>query len=187
MNVMQPTLSTPRLLLRPYSAADAPAACRLAGDVRIADTTVSIPHPYSQEAAEAWIATHAKGFEQKTEMIFAVETKSDHQLTGTVSLLNISGAHARAELGYWISVENWGKGFCTEAVLRLIQFASEELGITRFTSLCFARNPSSARVMEKAGLKREGYLVQHMFKNGCCEDLLLYGLALPGRQEYQQQ
>ena len=186
MNVMQPTLSTPRLLLRPYSAADAPEACRLAGDVRIADTTVAIPHPYSQEAANAWIATHAKGFEQKTEMIFAVETKSDHQLTGTVSLLNITGAHARAELGYWIGVENWAKGFGTEAVLRLIQFASEELGITRFTALCFARNPASARVMEKAGLKREGYLVQHLFKNGRYEDLLLYGLVLPGRQPFIQ-
>jgi RimJ/RimL family protein N-acetyltransferase len=181
MNVMQPTLSTPRLLLRPYSAADAPAACRLAGDIRIADTTMAIPHPYTMKTAEAWIATHAKGFEQKTEMIFAVETKSDNQLTGTVSLLNISGTDARAELGYWISVDNWGKGFCTEAVLRLIQFATEELGITRITALCFARNPASARVMEKAGLKREGCLVQHLFKNGRYEDLLLYGLVLPGR------
>jgi RimJ/RimL family protein N-acetyltransferase len=180
---MQPTLSTHRLLLRPYTADDAPEACRLAGDVLIADTTMAIPHPYSQEAAEAWIATHAKGFEQKTEMIFAIETKTDHQLTGTVSLLNISSTHATVELGYWISVENWGKGFCTEAVSRLIKFASEELGITRFTALCFARNPASARVMEKAGMKREGYLVQHIFKNGCYEDLLLYGLVLPGRQE----
>jgi [ribosomal protein S5]-alanine N-acetyltransferase len=174
-------LSTPRLLLRPYTTADAPEACRLAGDSRIAETTVAIPHPYSQEAAEAWIATHARGFEQKSEMIFAVETKTDHQLTGTVSLLNISADHARADLGYWISVENWGKGFCTEAVLRLIQFATEELGITRITALCFARNPASARVMEKAGLKREGCLVQHLFKNGRYEDLLLYGLVLPGR------
>jgi len=68
----------------------------------------------------------------------------------------------------------------------MIQFASEELGITRITALCFARNPASARVMEKAGLKREGYLVQHHFKNGMYEDLLLYGLVLPGRQPFIQ-
>lgn len=72
---------------------------------------------------------------------------------------------------------------CTEAVLRLIQFASEKLGITRFTALCLARNPASARVMEKAGMKREGYLVKYIFKNGQYEDLLLYGLVLQGRQE----
>ena len=179
---MQPTLSTPRLLLRPYTTEDAPETCRLAGDIRIADTTLAIPHPYSKEAAEAWIATHSRGFEQKTGIIFAVETQPDKKLTGTVSLFNISATHATAELGYWISAENWGKGFCTEAVLRLIQFAREELGITRFTALCFARNPASAKVMEKAGMKREGYLVQHIFKNGRYEDLLLYGMVLPGRQ-----
>jgi len=110
-----------------------------------------------------------------------VELRTNGALAGTVSLLEISEKHSRAELGYWIAFEHWGKGICTEAGCRLNAFANEYLGVTRIVARCMARNPASARVMEKSGLKREGYLHKHTLKNGRYEDMLLYGLVLPGR------
>lgn len=180
---MQPTLHTERLILRPFSLADAEDVRRLAGDPRIADTTLSIPHPYPEGAAEAWIATHAAGFAARKEIVFAVTEAKSGSLVGTVVLLDISVEHAMAELGYWTGTEYWSRGFGTEAALRLIQFAREELGLTRIVAKCLARNPASARVMEKLGLQREGYLVQHIKKHGRYEDVLFYGLVLPGRNE----
>ena len=53
-----PTLRTERLVLRPFQAADSRAVSELAGERAIADTTISIPHPYSTEQAEEWIARH---------------------------------------------------------------------------------------------------------------------------------
>ena len=58
----QPILETPRLILRPFSAADAPAVRTLAGAHELARTTLSVPHPYEDGMAEAWIGTHAAGF-----------------------------------------------------------------------------------------------------------------------------
>lgn len=52
-------LHTPRLLLRPFDLADAPAVQRLAGEKDIAANTLTVPHPYPDGAAEEWIASHA--------------------------------------------------------------------------------------------------------------------------------
>ena len=177
---MQPILESSRLVLRPFQEGDAPAVQRLAGDRRIADAATTIPHPYPDGAAEAWIASHLPSFIAGTEITYAVTQREGALLVGTVSLLDISTKHARAELGYWTGVEFWGSGYCTEAVCRLIPFAYEHLGTTRVVARCLARNPASARVMEKAGLRKEGYLAKHVVKNGTYEDVLLYGLVLPG-------
>ena len=178
---MQPFLESTRLVLRPFQSGDAQAVQRLAGDRRVADAATTIPHPYPDGAAEAWIATHTPSFIAGTEVTYAVTLLDGGSLVGTVSLLDISKKHARAELGYWTGVEYWGSGYCTEAVCRLIPFAYEHLGVTKIVARCLARNPASARVMEKAGLKKEGRLAQHVLKNETYEDVLIYGLVLPGR------
>jgi hypothetical protein len=67
----QPTLTTERLILRPFVPADAKAVQRLAGDRAIADTTERIPHPYEDGMAEAWIATHAQQFRERKGCTFA--------------------------------------------------------------------------------------------------------------------
>ncbi|HSI60720.1 MAG TPA: GNAT family N-acetyltransferase [Ideonella sp.] len=179
---MQPTLTTQRLTLRPFTQADAKEVQRLAGDARVAATTTTIPHPYPDDAAEAWIATHEGLYQARTELVFAVTLRASGTLVGAASLLDVSEAHARAELGYWIAVEHWSSGYGTEAAGRLIQFAHEALAITRVVARCMARNKASAAVMEKCGLQREGHLVRHVLKNGQYEDILLYGLVLPGRE-----
>ena len=53
----QPTLATPRLLLRAFALTDARRVTELAGDRAIADTT-TLPHPYADGLAADWIATH---------------------------------------------------------------------------------------------------------------------------------
>jgi RimJ/RimL family protein N-acetyltransferase len=153
----------------------------LAGDERVALAASAIPHPYPDGAAQAWISTHQQGFAARREVTFAVVLLGTDELVGAVSLLDLAPEHARGELGYWTGVAHWGKGYCTEAVIRLIEFAQQELGVTRVVGRCSARNQASARVMEKAGLRREGLLPSHVYRHGKYDDVLLYGLVLPGR------
>ncbi|PZP62527.1 MAG: N-acetyltransferase [Pseudoxanthomonas spadix] len=178
---MQPVLETERLLLRPYLATDAADVQRLAGDARVADTTANIPHPYPDGAAQAWIAAQASALAAGTRIAYAVTLRRDGALIGTVDLHEMSRTHARAMLGYWIGVPYWGQGYATEATRRLIDHGHTAHGLSRIGGACLARNPASARVMEKAGLRLEGRLVAHECKHGVFEDLLLYGRALPGR------
>jgi [ribosomal protein S5]-alanine N-acetyltransferase len=180
---MQPLLESARLVLRPFQESDSSDVKRLAGDKRIADTTTTIPHPYPEGAAQAWIATHAQTFSARSQITYAVTLRGSGVLVGTVSLMDISPKHSRAELGYWTGVEFWGLGYCTEAVCRIIPFAYEHLNTTKIVARCLARNQASARVMEKAGLLKEGHLSKHVLQNGNYEDVLLYGLALAQRHD----
>ena len=177
----QPTLHSARLTLRPFTLSDAQDVQRLAGDARVADTTIAVPHPYPAGAAQASIATHAEAFAARREITFAIVPRDDAALLGAVSLVDIAGRHARAELGYWVGVPYWGQGYGTEDVQRLIQYAHKSLQLTRITARCMLRNAASARVMAKAGLQREGLLPSHLRVHGVYEDILIYGLCLPGR------
>lgn len=166
---MLPTLTTERLRLRPFALTDAAEVQRLAGDRRIADTTKTVPHPYLDGMAEAWIATHSKSASTN----LAVEHEG--RLVGAMSLATDAGSH-QAELGYWIGEPYWGRGFATEAARALLAHALEALGLDRVHACHLSRNPASGRVLAKLGMKHEGRRVGHVKKWGLLEDLELYGV-----------
>jgi ribosomal-protein-alanine N-acetyltransferase len=173
---VQPRIQSKRLLLRPYELEDASSVQRLAGDRRVAEPTAAVPHPYPDGAAQAWISTHSASFASRRGVSYAVTLASTTELVGTVSLLEISSLHARAEIGYWIGFEHWGFGYCTEALGMLTVFAEEALGLTRLIGRCIASNVGSARVLEKSGFSLEGRQAKHFLnKGGHYEDMLLFG------------
>jgi len=180
----RPALQTGRLLLRPFVAEDADDVQRLAGDVRIARGTAAVPHPYPDGAAEQWIASHEALAEAGRELVFAVTLRASGELVGAASLLAISAAHARAELGYWIGPPYWSQGYATEAVRALVDWGTRDLVLTRIVARCLAWNTASAAVLRKAGLKDEGRLVQHEIRDGVPVDYLLFGLVLPRRSQH---
>ena len=100
--LQRPTLHTARLVLRPFEPGDAPVVQRLAGDRAIADTTLSIPHPYGDGIAEHWIAGHQAAFEAGKSLPSAVTLRETGELIGAIGLNSIDSSHRNAELGYWI-------------------------------------------------------------------------------------
>jgi RimJ/RimL family protein N-acetyltransferase len=180
---MQPSLRSNRLLLRSYTLADAPIVQRLAGDRRVALPTAAIPHPYPDGAAESWISTHPELFAARKGVCFAITVGATAELVGTMSLLDIAAAHARGEVGYWVGLQHWGNGYCTEALHLLMSFAEEHFALTRLTGRCVASNVASARVMEKVGFSLEGRLIKHVLREGRYEDMLLFGRCSWNRGE----
>lgn len=172
----QPTLHTRRLILRPLTLEDAPIVQRLAGRREIADTTISIPHPYSEEQARQWIAGAADLFAKGKSVIFAVQLKREGSLAGAIGLRDIDTEHLQAELGYWVAVECWGQGYATEAAQAVLTFGFEQLGLNRIYAHHMVRNPSSGRVLVKLGMKEEGVLRQRVRKWGRFEDVVLMAL-----------
>jgi RimJ/RimL family protein N-acetyltransferase len=171
----QPTLETPRLVLRPLTRADAPAVQRLAGDREVASTTLNIPHPYPDGAAEAWIDTLPIAYDAGDAVVFGVTLRDGGELVGTCGL-SLDLTHARAEIGYWIGRDFWGRGVATEAARAVIGYAFTRLGVRRVFAHFYTRNPASGAVMRKLGMRHEGKLRQHVLKWGVFEDIELYGV-----------
>ena len=147
MNVL-PTLHTRRLILRPFTLTDAPAVQRLAGAPGIFSTTRTIPHPYEDGMAEAWISARADAFANGQAASFAV-TLHDDTLVGATGLA-LEPADLRAELGYWVGVPYWGHGYAAESAAAVMAFGFDTLHLNRIHACFLRRNPASGRVMESS-------------------------------------
>ncbi len=174
VNEGPPRLQSKRLLLRPFAVSDAPRVQQLAGDREIAATTSLIPHPYPDGEAERWISTHPQSFANGESARFAITLRADSLLIGAIGL-EIQPKHNRAEVGYWIGRNYWGQGYATEA-LRVVLTYGFSRGLHRIWAEHFAHNPSSGRVMQKAGMRHEGTLRHHMVKWGRAVDCEVYGI-----------
>ena len=170
----QPRLRTARLLLRPLTLADAPRVRELAGEFAVADTTLNVPHPYPEGAAERWIATLGLSWQSGESGVWAIVPRGQ-EMAGTIGLM-FGLQHLRAEMGYWVGRPYWGRGYATEAARALLQLAFGTLELERVMAQHMARNPASGAVLRKIGMRHEGTLRQHMRKWGKMEDVETYGI-----------
>jgi [ribosomal protein S5]-alanine N-acetyltransferase len=177
MNV-QPILTTERLTLRPFVPDDAFDVERYAGVREIADTTLTIPHPYPHGVAANWILTHSPAWENGTAATFAIVETGSGRLSGVTSLM-INREHRRAELGYWIALDRWNRGYATESSQCLVDYGFEVLGLHRIESRHFLRNPASGRVMQKLGMQQEGVERDWAIKGDHYESMAVYSILEP--------
>jgi [ribosomal protein S5]-alanine N-acetyltransferase len=179
----QPVLDTARLVLRPFTPGDAPLLAQLACKFRVADTTASIPHPYSAEQALQDIHKFNDEFGRGVGAYFAIALRQAPQsLIGCVLLKLIDRRDEQGELGYWIDEMESGKGYATEAARALLDFGFNVLGLNRISACHMTRNPASGRILEKLGMQQEGCLRQGAKKWGKYEDLLIWAIL---REEFK--
>jgi [ribosomal protein S5]-alanine N-acetyltransferase len=170
-----PTLTTERLALRPFALSDAPTVQKLAGARDVAMMTTTIPHPYEDGIAEAWIETHQDAFDQGEEVVFAVTRSCDGLLIGAIGI-SINKLHQLGEMGYWIGKPYWGQGYCTEAARAVVRYAFDVLHLNRVQARHMTKNPASGRVMQKAGMRYEGTLRQSLHRWDAFEDAAVYAI-----------
>jgi RimJ/RimL family protein N-acetyltransferase len=171
----QPKLYTTRLVLRPFTLEDAPEVQRMSGAREIASTTLNIPHPYEDGMAEEWIRTHSEGFAEDKAIVFAITHREQNYLMGAMDL-RVDMDHERGEIGYWIGKDYWGRGYCTEAAARVLEYGFNDLKLNRIQAYHIKRNPASGRVMRKIGMICEGCQRQDVKKWGEFEDCIIYGI-----------
>lgn len=176
-------IRTQRLLLRPFAQSDAATVEELLDDKEIASNCRRIDYPYPEGGGAAWIATHGPARRTGDGYAFAIvrSDQDENPLIGAIGL-EVNKENHNAELGYWIGREFWNQGYCTEAAIAVIEFGFETLGLRRICSEHMARNPASGKVMEKAGLTREGLRRKHVRKWGAFEDVVVYGILSGDRR-----
>ena len=172
----QPTLTTKRLILRPFTQEDVAELLCMVNAPEISATTLHIPHPYPEDLARSWIRQQPRTFESGEGATFAITRPPLPSLVGG-SGPPCDSHNKNAELGYWIGVPFWNRGYATEAARMAVAFGFAWFGLHAIKSSYFGSNPASGRVMEKIGMRYEGRRREHLFKEGRgFEDVVEYGL-----------
>lgn len=151
-------LETPRLILRPWHEADAPALFKYAADPAVGTAADWPPHT-SVEMSREVIRTVFSAPET-----YAVVPKATGEPAGCCGLATphaaFIGEH-EAEIGYWIGQPYWGQGLIPEAVEALAHRCFGELGLTALWIACFDANTRSRRVAEKCGFRYDRTIRGH--------------------------
>ncbi|MET7859939.1 GNAT family N-acetyltransferase [Streptomyces sp. NPDC005318] len=186
---MEPiTLTTERLLLRPFREGDADEVYAACQDPDIQRWTV-VPSPYTHADAELFTRKLCPGGWQDDSMYnFAVVRREDGAVTGALGInrRNLPGTY---EVGFWTAKEHRGLGYMTEAVLAAAHWTFTSLGADRLEWRAEAGNEPSRAVALRAGFHMEGDQRSGLLNKGVRRDtwigaLLPSDLGLPGAHPY---
>lgn len=162
------SLETERLLLRVPTHEDAAAIQRVVNHPDIAKMTMNIPYPYPDDGAKTWIKSLTASESQHYS--FLIILKETGEIIGSIGI-HPHERFSRAEIGYWLGINYWNKGYMSEACRRIIDFGFETLGLERIQAGYFTDNIASLRVMEKAGMRYECTLRSYVQKNDTDRDI----------------
>lgn len=161
--------------LTPYRLSDKHNLIQYISDPEIHRNTLAIPYPYTQSDADEWLDLTHREVEKFGLHANWVIRNEKGRLIGCIGRQMLYGSAGHTdEVGYWLARSYWGMGIMTEVVKVFCDYWFEQGTIIRFTAAVFAHNQASARVLEKAGFEREGYLRKHYYKNGEYLDGILY-------------
>jgi ribosomal-protein-alanine N-acetyltransferase len=161
-----PRMETSRIVLRALRLDDAEFILREWGDLVVTHfMTDEEPLKTLEEATERLqpLQTPEKmpGFRW-----WGIEIKSEGCLIGTCGYCRWDKQHHRAEIGYDMWPDYWGKGLMPEAIQRLIRFGFEEMDLNRIEATTHTDNIRSQRVLEKLGFQKEGILREYYYRDG---------------------
>jgi RimJ/RimL family protein N-acetyltransferase len=106
----------------------------------------------------------------------AVILKGEGRLIGNCGVRVNDPELREGNIGYELDPRHWGRGYATEAAREIVRFGFEELGLHRIWSWCVAENVGSARVLEKVGMRQEGYLREKEYYRGRWWDQRLFAI-----------
>nr|WP_315031970.1 GNAT family N-acetyltransferase [uncultured Chryseobacterium sp.] len=168
-----PILETERLILSSLEEKDIPFIVEYLQHRIYSDLTSNIPYPYTENDAKFWLKMAKEAFEENSGYTFGIRNK-EGQIIGAIGLHDREDD--KAELGYWIGIPYWNKGYVTEAAQAIVDFGFKELNFNKIFATHFIHNPASGRIMEKIGMEKEAILKQEAKKDGEYFDLVLFSI-----------
>lgn len=170
----QTELHTERLTLRWLDAGDAAAQFAIFSDP---DVMRFINEPWtSMEKAEQTIAQLIAHYHDGSGLTFGVVLRDSGQLIGNVNLHRFFDMNRRCEIGYALASRYQKRGYATEALEALVGYAFGTLDQNRIEADIDPRNTASARVLERLGFCKEGYMRERWIVDGQKQDSAFYGL-----------
>jgi ribosomal-protein-alanine N-acetyltransferase len=109
---------------------------------------------------------------------FVIENKVSNEFIGEIgyTVMNNTLYEKLVDLGYFIKEKCWNKGYVTEALKRVMEFAFEEDNVYRISTGCVKENIGSKKIMEKNGLIKEAEYKEYVLHDGKLKDRVEYRL-----------
>lgn len=170
-------IDTPRLSLRPLAMDDFDAMYAIHQRTDVARYLYWESHDRAQ--TKEWLAhrVNQTRFDEVCDLIaLAIQRQDTGAVIGWANLRLTSPEHSQGELGYVLHPDHHGQGFATEVAIALLRMGFEGAELHRIHGRCDGRNIGSAKVMERAGMRREAHLRENEFIKGEWTDELVYAL-----------
>lgn len=160
-------LETPRLVLRPFVDRDIAPFSQYRSDPEVAQYQ-GWEAPYSLEQAARFIAGEKIKTPGDPAQWFqvAIELKSSGALIGDCAFQRLTEDDHQAEIGFTLARPYQGRGYAAEAVSRLLEFLFNNLGLHRVRANCDSANTTSARLMQRVGMRHEGRFIESLWFKG---------------------
>ncbi len=129
-----------------------------------------------EEIARLLLKNIHDSFAEKSLFQWGLALKSDDRVIGTCTLAGLDVSNRRAELGFALGHDQWGRGYMGEALETLLDFAFTTLSLRRLEADVDPRNEASIRALLRLGFQKEGHLRERWDVNGELQDSLMYGL-----------
>jgi RimJ/RimL family protein N-acetyltransferase len=161
--------------IRPWQIDDAEPLALQANDREVwLGLRDAFPHPYGIDDAKRFICMARQ---MSPETFFAIEANG--KIAGGIGYTEHADVERiGAEVGYWLGRAFWGQGIATAALRLLTSHAfTANAELRRLYAVPYCSNLGSARVLEKAGYRREGTLRQSAIKDGRVLDQWMYSIV----------
>ncbi|MGF2616141.1 GNAT family N-acetyltransferase [Rossellomorea vietnamensis] len=177
-----PLLETNRLILRKLELTDAEIMFdRWLSDERVSDNRVSPAHKSVTETIEK-LKTICGQYSNEDFCYWGMELKESGELIGEIDLYDFDEQTINCDVSYSVGPDWWNNGYASEALREVVRFAFNTMNVHKISAAHNTDNPSSGKVMLKAGMNQEG-IVRDMIRNAKNQykDCAIYGIL---RKDY---
>jgi RimJ/RimL family protein N-acetyltransferase len=168
VSMLGPLLEGTLIVMAPPEREHLGNYCRWSRELRTI-RYLHIQHPLTIEMEEQWFARIATS---STDVVWEIQREGRH--IGSIGLEEIDWRHRRAGGGIWIGeVEEFGKGFGSEAMALRTRYAFRELGLHKVMPQSDMDNVASRRAAMRAGYRECGCYREHRYCEGAWHDVWL--------------
>lgn len=137
---------------------------------------MDVPRHYSLSDSEELLRSIEDSYKNEKGINWAIIEKDSKAFIGYIGFIRIFSEHCRAEIGYALKPEYWGKEYMYETINRLARFGFEEMKLHSIEANVNPMNERSKKVLERVGFKKEAHFRENYLFNGNFLDSIIYSL-----------
>ncbi len=170
-----PELESENLLFRNFSLNDAKDIFLIRSNDEVMKFLDTNKYQLIQEAENLILSVH-ESYKNKTGINWAIIGKTSNTFIGYFGFWRMMPEHCRAEIGYALKPEFWGKGIMTETLRFMMNFGFSKMKLHSVEANVNPLNTASIKLLEKIGFKKEAYFRENFLFDNKFLDSVIYSL-----------